>query len=379
MTFVHVSPPPPPGSSGESTAEQQQQDFVETLDVSGNSESGERVIDADPTLESLIEDDPSSAIIVNPNILDQDQFSRLENVLQSVEAKEMLMNIDFEPGIEDEVTKEEIREEQQQQQQQQQQQSPPKRRSQRQIDKDLKEEAERIRLENQALMMKEKEAMNKTPAATNSGGGRPKRERKVPAHLKSGDFETSISISAAKKKSSSASAAVSMTATSATSSSSKDDEADVESEAKKEDEESEEESGDDWNSEDDPDRLWCVCKQPHNNRFMICCDTCLDWYHGKCVGITKAKGKEMEEAEKAWKCPKCVDTQTSAKNEKQKAELALKLKEREKFRSQMMEKRKQKAMKKLSSQTSASSTSSTANEKVSKIVLLTPKSRFKGV
>ena len=21
-----------------------------------------------------------------------------------------------------------------------------------------------------------------------------------------------------------------------------------------------------WASEDDPDRLWCICKQPHNNR-----------------------------------------------------------------------------------------------------------------
>lgn len=27
-------------------------------------------------------------------------------------------------------------------------------------------------------------------------------------------------------------------------------------------------------SEDDPERLWCICKQPHNNRFMICCDKC---------------------------------------------------------------------------------------------------------
>ena len=44
-------------------------------------------------------------------------------------------------------------------------------------------------------------------------------------------------------------------------------------------------------SEDDPERLWCICKQPHNNRFMICCDNCLDWYHGKCVGITKRMGK----------------------------------------------------------------------------------------
>lgn len=45
-----------------------------------------------------------------------------------------------------------------------------------------------------------------------------------------------------------------------------------------------------WNSEDDPDRLWCICRKPHNNRFMICCDVCEEWFHGKCVGITKTIG-----------------------------------------------------------------------------------------
>lgn len=62
----------------------------------------------------------------------------------------------------------------------------------------------------------------------------------------------------------------------------------------------------DFNSEDDPDRLWCICKQPHNNRFMICCDTCEDWFHGKCVNITKAMGQQMEAAGKEWTCPNCV-------------------------------------------------------------------------
>ena len=61
-----------------------------------------------------------------------------------------------------------------------------------------------------------------------------------------------------------------------------------------------------WASEDDPERLWCVCQQPHNNRFMICCDICLDWFHGKCVGITKGQGKVMEEAGQDWKCPPCL-------------------------------------------------------------------------
>lgn len=54
------------------------------------------------------------------------------------------------------------------------------------------------------------------------------------------------------------------------------------------DDEEEEENSD---SEDDPDRLWCICKRPHNNRFMICCDVCEDWFHGKCVHVSKAMGK----------------------------------------------------------------------------------------
>ena len=77
-------------------------------------------------------------------------------------------------------------------------------------------------------------------------------------------------------------------------------------------------------SEDDPNKLWCICQQPHNNRFMICCDSCLDWYHGKCVGITKKMGKEMEEAGNEWSCPKC-----KTKEEKENtAQLKDKMKER---------------------------------------------------
>lgn len=60
-----------------------------------------------------------------------------------------------------------------------------------------------------------------------------------------------------------------------------------------------------WASEDDPDRLWCICKQPHNNRFMICCDKCEDWFHGKCVNVTKSMGKEIELMGKEWRCPNC--------------------------------------------------------------------------
>ena len=68
--------------------------------------------------------------------------------------------------------------------------------------------------------------------------------------------------------------------------------------ANKSDEDEDEDDEDDLNSEDadsedDPNKLWCICQQPHNNRFMICCDSCLDWYHGKisrksiCWGLWK--------------------------------------------------------------------------------------------
>ncbi|XP_014239162.1 uncharacterized protein LOC106660771 isoform X2 [Cimex lectularius] len=63
-----------------------------------------------------------------------------------------------------------------------------------------------------------------------------------------------------------------------------------------------------WNSEDDPDRLWCICKKPHNNRFMICCDSCEEWFHGKCVGITKSLGQQMEQQGVEWSCPTCKET-----------------------------------------------------------------------
>ena len=59
-------------------------------------------------------------------------------------------------------------------------------------------------------------------------------------------------------------------------------------------------------SEDDPNRLWCICREPHNNRFMICCDKCEDWFHGKCVGITRGMGRELELKGLEWICPKCV-------------------------------------------------------------------------
>ncbi|CAL4122411.1 unnamed protein product, partial [Meganyctiphanes norvegica] len=87
---------------------------------------------------------------------------------------------------------------------------------------------------------------------------------------------------------------------------------DVEDEADLKD--SEEESTEEEEEDDeDPERLWCICQKPHNNRFMICCDKCEDWFHGSCVGITKAMGQQMENESQEWVCPKCKKAERALK------------------------------------------------------------------
>jgi len=51
---------------------------------------------------------------------------------------------------------------------------------------------------------------------------------------------------------------------------------------------------------------------------MICCDTCEEWFHGKCVNITKAQGQAMELKNMTWVCPPCRKNAA----EKQKREAA---------------------------------------------------------
>merc|ERR1719219_3293482 len=94
------------------------------------------------------------------------------------------------------------------------------------------------------------------------------------------------------------------------------------------DDDSDEDSDFEEDEDEDPNKLWCICQQPHNNRFMICCDSCSDWYHGKCVGITKKMGKEMEEVGNEWTCPKCENKVEKEATDKQNAQLKDKLKER---------------------------------------------------
>ena len=208
-------------------------------------------------------------------VLDQDAMNRLESVLQSDEGQNLLEKVASENQDGEGVVKDE--------------EKPsvgPTRRSTRNQERETRQTAEKIKEENRRELESKKDEGKRGRGGRGRGGRgrgssmmrggartRTGRETKLPAHLAEADLGE-------KPK-----------------------------EEEDEEDEDEEESDDDgsWASEDDPERLWCICKKPHNNRFMICCDTCLDWFHGKCVGITKQKGKEMEEAGQEWKCQKCVD------------------------------------------------------------------------
>ncbi|XP_059087874.1 death-inducer obliterator 1-like [Tigriopus californicus] len=386
---------------------------METLDLTQGGPGGGAAGSGDAqTLRDLLahatlvetHQDPTLPPASNSITLDQEQISQLESVLQSTEAKDMLGHVMLsdEHGPLDHILTSELTPDltastnplefnvsperpaspvnEPRPTTSETVQGRPKRRSQRRMDKEIKEEAERIRMENQALLKKEKEAWAQphespstavvksdsvgsipssevvsspvTPIQTSVATGRPKRQRKVPAHLQ-GDFVTidvsrsTAKITPVKKDDVSEPLPVSLPVEGIVDVQDEfQDEAKpeakvqslVESGAEEDDDEDDDEDdeGDGWNSEDDPERLWCVCQQPHNNRFMICCDQCLDWFHGKCVGITKKMGKNMEENGREWRCEKCKTDEEKAREEKQRIELAQKLKEREEARKQAL-------------------------------------------
>lgn len=53
------------------------------------------------------------------------------------------------------------------------------------------------------------------------------------------------------------------------------------------------------------EELYCICQQPDDHKFMISCDRCSGWFHGRCVGMTKEKSRRLPE----WVCPNCAPAQ----------------------------------------------------------------------
>ncbi|KAK2583804.1 hypothetical protein KPH14_009703, partial [Odynerus spinipes] len=109
----------------------------------------------------------------------------------------------------------------------------------------------------------------------------------------------------------------------------------LQSEQNEDDDDDDDEEEENSDSEDDPDRLWCICKRPHNNRFMICCDVCEDWFHGKCVHVSKAMGQQMEEKGIEWVCPNCIKKKADDNKVKMNTQLMPGGKERQRQDSMM--------------------------------------------
>eukprot|EP00095_Tigriopus_kingsejongensis_P011119 maker-scaffold645_size120276-snap-gene-0.30 protein:Tk11119 transcript:maker-scaffold645_size120276-snap-gene-0.30-mRNA-1 annotation:"death-inducer obliterator 1" len=229
------------GAQGSPPGEEFVPSDVVTLDLTQHSGAGGHR--DSPALRDLLAHatlvEPADLHASNSILLDQEQISQLESVLQSSEAKDMLgpamlgagpldhildgeddladLESDLEPT---ELHPDHLSASNSGQAGEDTASSsagspvkgPPKRRSQRQMDKEMKEEAERIRSENQVLFQREKQDLSQpivpevvqpppsppvTPA-TSVAAGRPKRQRKVPAHLQ-GDFVTIDVIKASPK------------------------------------------------------------------------------------------------------------------------------------------------------------------------------------
>ena len=49
-------------------------------------------------------------------------------------------------------------------------------------------------------------------------------------------------------------------------------------------------------------RTSCICDKPDDGTFMVQCNNCQEWYHIRCVNISKTKAKKLEE----FICPNCT-------------------------------------------------------------------------
>ncbi|RKO87735.1 hypothetical protein BDK51DRAFT_16725, partial [Blyttiomyces helicus] len=47
--------------------------------------------------------------------------------------------------------------------------------------------------------------------------------------------------------------------------------------------------------------LYCICRSEYDGEeFMIACDDCLEWFHGRCIGI-----RPSEATAKEYYCDAC--------------------------------------------------------------------------
>ncbi|CAF2879709.1 unnamed protein product [Rotaria sp. Silwood2] len=63
-------------------------------------------------------------------------------------------------------------------------------------------------------------------------------------------------------------------------------------------------------------RLWCLCNKPwDHSRLMLRCDSCANWYHGDCIGVTKEDAKSLDMNGNQFICPPCQGIDMFRQNE----------------------------------------------------------------
>uniref|UniRef100_A0A667ZQC3 CXXC-type zinc finger protein 1 n=1 Tax=Myripristis murdjan TaxID=586833 RepID=A0A667ZQC3_9TELE len=53
--------------------------------------------------------------------------------------------------------------------------------------------------------------------------------------------------------------------------------------------------------------VYCICRKPDINCFMIGCDSCTEWFHGDCIGVSEKAAKSI----RVWYCLSCRDKDNS--------------------------------------------------------------------
>ena len=48
----------------------------------------------------------------------------------------------------------------------------------------------------------------------------------------------------------------------------------------------------DGEMDEDDVPVYCICRKPEGG-FMICCEVCGEWYHGRCIGIEREMGERL--------------------------------------------------------------------------------------
>ncbi|XP_072305511.1 CXXC-type zinc finger protein 1-like [Eucyclogobius newberryi] len=56
-----------------------------------------------------------------------------------------------------------------------------------------------------------------------------------------------------------------------------------------------------------PSPVYCLCRKPDINCFMIGCDSCAEWFHGHCIGISEKAAKPI----RVWYCSSCREKDPS--------------------------------------------------------------------